>query len=101
MLRRALLFIRDYLGRSAGARGKVKTMDNEGKPGKTSNFSSGLFKFGLFIVLAGTLLLVLRLILGEHSTLGIISNLLIIFSGMVLAWKPFMNRRKQGQLSRD
>ena len=76
-------------------------MDKRDEPGKTGSFSSGLFKFGVFIVLAGSLLLVLRLILGVTSTLGIVSNLLLILSGVFLAWKPFMDNRKQGQLSRD
>ncbi|WP_256971362.1 hypothetical protein [Corynebacterium glutamicum] len=69
-------------------------MNEESKPRKKSNSSTGLFKFGAFVAFAGTLLLVLRLILGENSILGIVSNLLIIFSGVFLAWKPFLNYRK-------
>lgn len=73
---------------------KEKRMNEESKSGKTNTYSPGLFKFGIFLTVTGVLLLALRLFLGEHSLLGIVSNLLIIVSGAYIAWKPFLNYRK-------
>ena len=71
-----------------------KYINEESKLKETKTYSSGLFKFGVFIAVTGTLLLVLRLFLGEYSALGVTSNLLIILSGAFIAWKPFLNYRK-------
>lgn len=77
-----------------GAMSKEKHMNEESKSGETNTYSPGLFKFGIFLTVTGALLLALRLFLGEHSMLGIVSNLLIIASGAYIAWKPFLNYRK-------
>ncbi|AGG68057.1 hypothetical protein H924_13340 (plasmid) [Corynebacterium callunae DSM 20147] len=73
---------------------KEKYINEESKSGETNTYSRGLFKFGIFLTITGALLLALRLLLGEHSVLGIVSNLLIIVSGAYIAWKPFLNYRK-------
>lgn len=49
---------------------------------------------GIVIIIAGTALLALRLILGYLGIYGIISNVLIILTGVVCAWKPWRERQK-------
>ncbi|WP_156231083.1 hypothetical protein [Corynebacterium occultum] len=48
---------------------------------------TALLKAGLFISTAGLILLVVRLMLGDTTTFGLLSNALIIISGVVIAWK--------------
>ena len=49
---------------------------------------------GIVIIIAGTALLALRLILGYLGIYEIISNVLIILTGVVCAWKPWRERQK-------
>lgn len=59
----------------------------------TDNRSS-MLTAGIVIIIAGTALLALRLILGYLGIYGIISNVLIILTGVVCAWKPWRERQK-------
>ncbi|NLZ58280.1 MAG: hypothetical protein GX898_08295 [Corynebacterium sp.] len=59
----------------------------------TDNRSS-MLTAGIVIIIAGTALLALRLILGYLGIYEIISNVLIILTGVVCAWKPWRERQK-------
>lgn len=59
----------------------------------TDNRSS-MLTAGIVIIIAGTALLALCLILGYLGIYEIISNVLIILTGVVCAWKPWRERQK-------
>lgn len=50
---------------------------------------------GIVISIAGVVLMGIRLLSGELGTYGIISTVLLILSGLILAWKPWRERQQK------